>query len=167
MEFKDVASLSISCIALVVSVVAAYVNRRQWRIINRPFVVVRLINPKAGNAGTCYELKVENIGTRPATDIRLKTDIQKLRAGLAPSSNCFKDSIEACFADSTVIGLLTPGESVVSAFGYNGIDEQTWIIGHILPIQVTYKDLQHQEFKTEGSIIINTRNGFTGQTWGD
>jgi hypothetical protein len=169
METKDIVALSISGIALVVSVTSAYLTRRQWRVINRPFVVARLINPKAGNRGTCYELRVENIGTRPAVEIRLKTDQAALSAALDSSSTFSPDDIQACFRDSTVIGLLTAGESVTSAFGYNGSEagERIWKMGSVVPIQICYRDLHHGKFTTNGSIIISTKNGFTGYTWKD
>jgi len=169
MEIKDLIALSMSGVALAVSVVSVYLNRRQWRVINRPFVVARLINPKAGNRGTCYELRVENIGTRPAVGIRLKTDETALREALDASSTFPPDDIEACFQDSTVIGLLTAGEAIASAFGYNGSEpgERIWKMGSVLPIEIHYRDLQGGKFTTRGSITIATRNGFTGFTWND
>lgn len=169
METKEIFSLSISAIALGVSIASVYWNRRQWRVVNRPFVVVRLINPKAGNRGTCYELQVVNIGQRPAIGVKLRTNAEALRRAIDPTSAFPPDDVEACFADSTIIGLLTPGESVTSAFGFNGSKpgEQLWKMGSILPVAITYRDLEHREFTTKGSLTIATRNGFTGYTWSD
>jgi hypothetical protein len=169
MDTKDVVALSLSGVAIAVSVVSVYLNRRQWRVVNRPFVIARLINPKAGNRGTCYELRVENIGTRPAVAIRLKTDHTALREALDASSTFPPDDIEACFRDSTVIGPLTAGEVIASAFGYNGSEpgERIWKMGSVLPIEIHYRDLQGGKFMTRGSITIATKNGFTGYAWKD
>ncbi|MBK9990309.1 MAG: hypothetical protein IPP19_06145 [Verrucomicrobia bacterium] len=169
MEPKDLVAFSISGTALLVSILSVYLNRRQWRIINRPFVVVRLINPKTGNRGTCYELQVLNIGSRPAVGIRLGTDEEVLRRALDPSASFPPDDINTCFKDSTVIGLLIPGESVVSSFGYNGsgTGEQSWMMGSVLPIRISYRDLHGSEFVTKGSITVSTKNGFSGYTWTD
>lgn len=160
-------SLTMSAAALIVSITALVMNRKQWRITNRPDVYVRLINPKAGNAGTPYELQVLNIGNRPAFDVRLKTDQQALLDAYDSESKSDHNDIEACFSEATTIGLLTPGESTVAAFGYNSHGDCAWKMESVLPIEIHYRDGENRAFVTEGTLRIRTRNGFSGYTWGD
>lgn len=167
METHEVVSLSMSAVALIVSIATAVVNRKQWRVLNRPDVYVRLINHKAGNVGTPYELQVVNIGNRPAFDVRLKTDQKALLNAYHTSSKFPRDDIEACFSEEAVIGLLTPGESTNAAFGYNGDSDCAWKIGSILPVEIHYRDTENRVFVTKGKLTIRTRNGFSGYAWTD
>lgn len=169
MEIKDTLALTISGFALFVAISSVLLNLRQWRLLHRPVVLVRLINPKAGNRGTPFELEVLNVGNRPALDVRMKVEEAALRRALDPSSKFPPDDIEACFKESAGIGFLTAGQSIVSSFGYNGAEagEQIWIIGSALPIVVRYRDLQGNAFETKGTLTITTKNGFSGYTWSD
>jgi hypothetical protein len=166
---KDLLTFAFSGAALAISVVALYFNRKQWHLLNRPMVVVRLVTPNPGNVGTDFSLEVTNVGTRPAVDIKLSTDMNLLNAALDPASKKYHDDVLANFSPHAKLDLLKPGESSLSAFGFNSREpnNSTWRCGNPIVIGVRYRDIDGREFSGKYPIVVELKMGISGCRWAE
>jgi len=78
----DLGSVFISGAALIVSAFSFYFSIKSWRESNRPLITARVSTHSGGNVGCALDLIVENTGNRPARNIRLIVNLEKLNAAL-------------------------------------------------------------------------------------
>ena len=164
---KDIITFAFSSAALALSIVALYFNRKQWHLLNRPMVVIRIVTPDPGNVGTAFSLEITNVGTRPAVDIKLSTDMSLLNAALDPAGKKHHDDVFANFAPSAKLDLLKPGESSLSAFGFNSREpnNSTWLCGTPIIIGVAYRDIDGRKFAGKYPMVVETKMGISGCQW--
>ena len=157
-----------SALAVLVSVISAWVVTRNWRQSNRPIVVAYVKTKKGGNKGIAYDLVVSNTGTRPATRIRLSCDRARLRQAYKnPDQPPFRDYIERCFDPSRELALLVHGESVPNSFGMTSEDPHnaTWNYEAKIPVTISYSDLEGRKYKSELDVMIRDSDSLADGSW--
>ncbi|NJK58528.1 MAG: hypothetical protein HC939_22395 [Pleurocapsa sp. SU_5_0] len=148
-----------------ISVCSFYFSRKSWSDTYRPIITVRVATNESGNIATTLNLIVENFGNRPAKNIKLSVDSNKLESVLLKASdNIDRKLIERCFADETIIPLLANGQSISNSFGCLNIQYKTsgifkdfpdntyaqqsdWKPNARLDIQINYEDLMVSHIK--------------------
>lgn len=119
----DIGSLTVSAAALVVSLLSFYFSIKSWRESNRPIVIARVSSfDPGGELGTALNIVVENMGTRPAKNIRLtarKDDL--IKALRTDGADSWKRTITRCFSDRMVIPVLGNGRAVSNEFGWQAV----------------------------------------------
>ncbi|MGH7243784.1 MAG: hypothetical protein ACREJD_10240 [Phycisphaerales bacterium] len=159
----------VSACTFIVSLAALVTTWRLWRLTNRPTVTVAVETFKSGNMGTALNLVVNNVGTRPAKDVRLSVDEAVLSRLLALGTNDPTTvAVRRCFSAESAIPILIPGHSHEGSFGFLalGSPNSTWREQARLPIEVSYNDLDtRRRFRYVVSVRIADSESFTGSTW--
>jgi hypothetical protein len=174
-----------SLFTIVISVVSLYFSRRSWSDTYRPIVTVRVATKTPGNIATTLNLVVENFGNRPAKNIKLSVDSNKLESALLKDKdNSDRKSIELCFADETIIPMLANGQSISNSFGCLNIPYETsslaakyndsqygkqsdWKPDTRLDITIEYEDLDGKSYKDRMPILIASDQCFAGSFWSE
>lgn len=159
----------ISALAIMISALSLYYARRAWLDSNRPVVVARVTTEGGGNLAILYNLLVENTGSRPAKNIRLRVAPADLDRALLAGQTGLRDAVEACFAPATSIPILANGRSITSSFGSTGVESQdpTWIPDSEFNITLRYEDLEDRHYEHVFTLRIADDSGFAGFSWGD
>ena len=164
----DVGSLLISSAALLISGFSFYFSIKSWRESNRPLVTARVTTNSGGNVGSALDIIVENTGNRPAKNIRLSVDPEKLNSALLPTAHeQFRKQIEECFSDRGVIPLLANGRLISNSFGFlsRGSEQEDWVKHARFNISISYEDLDGRKYKHEVPILVADDQGFAGGFW--
>lgn len=165
MEFS---SLFFSAAALMISAVSFYFSIKSWRESNRPLITARIATHSGGNVGSTLDLIVENTGNRPAKNISLEVDPDKLNAALLLESNePMRKQIEKCFSERGVIPVLVNGGSISNGFGFlaRESDAADWVRHSRFNISISYEDLDGRKYKHEVPLLIADDQGFAGGFW--
>jgi len=85
MEPQAIITLTISGIALLVSILSVSFAVFSWREAHRPIVIARVTTVESGDVATALQLLVENTGNRPARDISVTCEPIALDAVLWPA----------------------------------------------------------------------------------
>lgn len=178
-QFRNIASL----VSIAISVVSLYFSRKSWADTYRPIVTARVTTNTSGNIATTLNLIVENFGNRPAKNIKLSVDFNKLESALLKASDSIdRKLIERCFADETIIPLLANGQSISNSFGCLNIQYKTsgifekfpdatysqqsdWKPNARLDIQINYEDLNGKSYQDRMPILIANDQAFAGGAW--
>ncbi len=162
-------SLMVSLMAVAVSAVSFYFSVQSWRESNRPLVTARVTSfGLGGNIATPLSLLIENTGTRPAKNIRLKVESKVLANAMLPYTEDDLDveAIKLCFSERGVIPVLANGKSVSNGFGLlQSQSEGTWKPEARIEILVLYQDLDGREFSHTNPILVADDRGFAGSFW--
>jgi len=159
-------NLLISASAFLVSLLALYFSRRDWREAYRPIIIPRLETAFAGNQAIAYDIILENVGARPATKVRLLVCQQQLDACLAPNADADRlASLKRVFEEDSEIAVIGPAAQVRSAFGLTGRDSPTWQPGARLIITAQYSDAEGRKYRDEYPIAIKDSASFSGTRW--
>jgi hypothetical protein len=160
-------SLAIAGLALVVSLVAYYFNRKSWRETYRPIVTARITTVASGNRGIALNIVVNNTGNRPAKNIRLLVNQNDLESTLSSKEDSQRSLIENCFSSQTVIPILENERSVSNSFGFlSDREDSTWKVNSTLNIEILYEDLEGRSFKHKIPLLLAGDEGFAGGFWG-
>jgi hypothetical protein len=180
-RFRNIISLGSAAISLV----SLYFSRKSWSDTYRPIVTVRVATNTSGSIATTLNLVVENLGNRPAKNIKLSVDSNKLKSALLKSpDNINRKFIERCFADETIIPLLANGQSISNSFGCLNIQYETSSLGGMqwnersgeqsdwkpdtrLDIQIKYQDLNGKSYQDRIPILIANDQAFAGSSWNE
>jgi hypothetical protein len=159
-----------SGIAIVVSLLSLWFSYRSWLRSNRPIVVAAIEAFRGGNLAIALNLVVMNVGNRPALRVRLnakKSDIVNCLYDSADHS--FEETIYRCFSDQAEIPLLLDGKNAINSFGFLSINKGTssWIDKSVLPIEMTYFDLDGRKYKSKLKLVIKGEKGFAGGAWSE
>jgi hypothetical protein len=173
------ASPFVSIAALILSGLS-FCHTRKFRLeSNRPIIIVRVSTHTSGNIATTLNLVVENTGNRPAKNIKLSVDPQKLASALRknPEDND-RQVIERCFEN--IIPLLANGKLIVNSFGqlthhletsslasqfWISPSESDWEINARFDVSVQYQGLDDRNFKDCIPVLIASDEGFAGSAW--
>jgi hypothetical protein len=180
-QFRNIISLG----SILISVVSLYFSRKSWSDTYRPIVTVRVATQTSGNVSVTLNLVVENFGNRPAKNIKLSVDSNKLKSALLKNSdNSDRRLIERCFADETVIPMLANTQSISNSFGCINIPYETssfagksweekygqqsdWKPYTRLDIQINYEGLNGKLYKDKMPILIASDQCFAGSFWNE
>jgi len=151
------------------SALSLYYARRAWLDSTRPVVIARVTTEAGGNQAILYNLLVENTGSRPAKNVRLRVAPADLDRALRTGPTGLRDAVEACFAPTTSIPVLANGRSITSSFGSTGVESQdpTWIPDSEVNIKLLYDDLEGRHYEHAITLRIADDSGFAGFSWGD
>jgi len=184
-KFIEDHTVIISILALIISFTSVYINRKNWAETYRPIVTVRVTTKSSGNVGATLNLVVENHGNRPAKNIKLSVNLNKLESVLLKDKdNVDRQAIERCFANKTIIPVLGNGQSTSNSFGFLLIEYDTssslgvfwenqhgqksdWKQNVRLDIRVEYNDLNNKSYRDTMPILIANNQGFAGSAWGE
>nr|MBC8361625.1 nucleotide-binding protein [Candidatus Desulfatibia profunda] len=137
---------------------------------NRPFVTAKVTTHAEGNTASALNITVHNSGTSPAKDIRLNVKDAELKAAFSnESSDPLKKSIINCFSEKGMIPVLENGQSVTNSFGMFHINQKqsTWKNDFILNIEISYLDLDGNEYNHKIPLKLASDIGFAGSRWGE
>jgi hypothetical protein len=159
----------IPMVALIVSLCSLLISFDVWRRSFRPVVSAAVKTHAAGNVTICYDLVIQNSGTRPARNIRI-SPVSSLDAALGQdATEDNKRRWLACF-DQT-IPVLQPNERVSCSFGTTQInDAGFWKHKAIIRIRLSYEEWLGgliRRYPEEQDIQIVSSESFTGFSWGD
>lgn len=161
--------VAISMGALFASLVSVYLTRRFWLQSNRPIVTAFVDEHTAGNMASTFNLIISNTGSRPAVDIRLHADADKISMlhGEGATEQMIEE-VRRCFAEESSVALLRNGEDLSTAFGSFGAEKSSRQVnyGVQIPIAVTYRDLDGRKYNGRMPLKVFARNGFGGAVWG-
>jgi hypothetical protein len=132
-------------------------------------VIARVTTEAGGNQGILYNLLVENTGSRPAKNIRLRVAPEDLDRALRAGQTGLREAVEACFDATTSIPILANGRCITSSFGSTGVESQdpTWIQDSEFNITLLYDDLEGRRYEHVITLRIADDSGFAGFSWGD
>jgi hypothetical protein len=167
-QFRNIISLGSAAI----SIVSLYFSRKSWSDTYRPIVTVRVTTKTPGDVAITLNLVVENFGNRPAKNIKLSVDYNKLKSALLNEKNDNnRKSIEDCFADETIIPMLANGQSISNSFGCLNIpycsQQSDWKPDTRLDITIEYEDLDGKSYKDRMPILIASDQCFAGSFWSE
>lgn len=180
-QFRNTISLGSASI----SIVSVYFSRKSWSDTYRPIVTARVTTKTSGNIATTLNLVVENFGNRPAKNIKLSVDYNKLESALLnEKDDNNRKSIEDCFADETIIPMLANGQSISNSFGCLNIPYKTsslaaqfndgqcgqqsdWKPDTRLDITIKYEGLDGKSYKGRMPILIASDQCFAGSFWSE
>lgn len=158
----------VALMAVSVSAFSFYFSVQSWRGSNRPFITVRVTSfGLGGNIATPLSLLVENTGTRPAKNVRLKVEDKKLEDIMLPSRTTEDfEAIKLCFSERGVIPVLANGNAVSNNFGLlKGPSEGTWTPNARIEITVSFEDLDGRRFTHSNPLLLADDRGFAGSFW--
>lgn len=174
MDFR----LLVSVIALIVSGVSLCFSRKSYLESNRPMITVKVsVDIKSGNLLTVFNLIVENTGNRPAKNIKLSVDKEKLNLAFDSPKKNDRKAIEACFGENTIIPVLANGKSTESVFGSISCSQSSdpnvrafqpttlsaWKKEARFEVKVKYQDLDGRKYKDCIPVLIaDNDHGFAG-----
>jgi hypothetical protein len=178
MDFRLLVSISTLIVSVVLSCASLYFARRSWSESNRPLITVKVsVDAKSGNNSVIFNLVVENTGNRPAKNIKLSVDNEKLNFAFdSPTENDLK-AIEACFEEDTIISVLANGKSAKNGFGSISCKKSndpnvatlqedlpsTWKTKARFEVKVKYQDLDGRKYTDCMPVLIaDNDNGFAG-----
>jgi hypothetical protein len=167
MEPQALITLTISGIALLVSILSVSFAVFSWREAHRPIVIARVTSVASGNVATTLQLLVENTGNRPARDIALTCEEIALDAVLDPKVRAQPpEDVEQVFASDTVVPVLENGRAITCAFGlFSAQDQSTWVPNSRLPIVSSHRSLGRRRFKESMTLLLADAHSFTGLQW--
>lgn len=161
----------LSSLALVVSIWSLVHTLKSWRAMTRPLLTVVVETATAGNVATMLNIVVENHGSRPARNVRLRVVQAELHALFrAPPGEVIRGMVERCFTDKAEIPVLPPKAKVSNAFGFFSKDdpEATWKEPCKIDVVVTYQDLDSRRvFRQSVPLRIAENTSFATGTWSD
>ena len=162
-----------------------FFSRKSWSDTYRPIVTVRVATQTSGNIATTLNLIVENFGNRPALNIKLSVDSNKLKSALLKNpDDSDRKAIERCFSDETIIPMLANGQSISNSFGRLNVQYDTstlagklndhkyrkqsdWKANTRLDITIKYENLEGKSYKDKMPILIATDQCFAGSFWNE
>jgi hypothetical protein len=174
-------SLCVSIVSVVISGFSFYFSRKFWFEANRPIVTVRVSTHISENVATTLSLVVENTGNRPAKNIKLSVDPQKLASALKKNlADKDRQAIELCFHRDTVIPILANGKFITNSFGklvhpfdtstyaakfQTNSSESDWEEKARFDVFIQYESLDGRNFKDCIPLLIASDEGFAGSAW--
>lgn len=162
-------ALLVSLMAVAVSVVSFYFSVKSWRESNRPLVTARVTSfGLGGNIAIPLSLLIENTGSRPAKNVRLKVEDKRLNRTILLNTEYDEmiDAIKLCFGERGIIPILANGKAVHNNFGIlKGQSEGTWNPGARLDVTLQYEDLDGREYKHINPLLLADDRGFAGSFW--
>jgi len=161
-------SLCISASAVIVALFSFYFSIKSWRETNRPIVVAKVATKASGNVSILLDIIVENVGNRPAKEVRLSVDSREIESiMLAKEADPLRAAVHRCFSKDTFIPILENGRRVSSGFGSLTRNENNsmWKHNAVLNIILSYKDLDDRKFKHGIPILITDDTSFAGTFW--
>ena len=168
-----------------ISVCSLFFSRKSWSDTYRPIITVRVATHTSGNIASTLNLVVENFGNRPAKNIKLSVDYNKLESALLKApNNSDRQAIERCFSDETTIPMLANGQSISNSFGCiivqfdtstfagklndNEYGKQSdWKANTRLDITIKYENLDGKLYKDKMPILVTTDKCFAGSFWNE
>jgi hypothetical protein len=157
-------SLLISIFSVLVALLSLNFTVYSWRQVHRPLIYARITTETGGNVGIALNLLVENVGARPACDIRIIAREADVRA--ASSQSFIPIDAQRCFFSGISIPVLANGHSTSNAFWHLG-QADSWRAGAEIPITIRYRDLSGCRFSDKVRLLLADDAGFAQTFWGN
>jgi hypothetical protein len=150
----------VASFSLIVSALAFLFSRRSWRETYRPIVTARIVGDKDHGAGPVpVAIKLENVGNRPAVNVRIQLDRKDLAISLMPNLVAENQAIVDRLLEERVIGVIPNGKS---RSGYIGKLAIIWKAETSLKVTVFYSGLDGRKFRETMPLILSNDVSFTG-----
>jgi hypothetical protein len=159
-----------TAIIAVASVFSFWNTIRLWQKTYRPVLSAFVETSSSGNIATFYNLIIVNSGNRPAKNINLKLNLndQEFAQCVTQDINSTEvTNIRKCFSKEAEISLLVDGSKKSAAFGLVSARnaDNIWKYESVLPIEITYQDLDDKHYKSKLNLIIKDSKSFSGISW--
>jgi len=158
--------MTISLIAIFISIGTAYILHKNRLESNRPIVTAKL-ESVCHDLVTALTIKLYNTGLTPAIDVTLeanKNDIFKSFAKNVP--DIFKKEVLRCLTKENIIPLIHNNDSVENRFGILSNDENnTFKLKSKIPVIIKYKSLYGYPYTQKQTLVIEITNNFAGSGW--
>lgn len=159
--------ITVAAASLLVAIGSLTLTWQLWRKTNRPILTAWIASAGGGNEGIALNIVLENSGNRPAKDIRLVADEQRVLAALhQPLETNIPRDASQCFFSSKQISVLANGKRITNAFGYLGGESGAWRSGAVIPLAIEYKGLDNESYQAKMNLILVDDNGFAQSSWG-
>ncbi|MHB1057991.1 MAG: hypothetical protein ACYC0F_08930 [Rhodanobacter sp.] len=164
-ERMALAAVLISVGSLLAAIFSVYFTVRLWRKSNRPLVTARIATHSGGNMAISLDILVENTGTRPALDVRLRAKSEEIRAAMLSqdSTEIQRDANRIFFSDVS-IPVLANGRIMSNAFGATG-EGGDWCAGARISIEVCYSGMDGTRYTEPGVLLLHDDAGFAQTSW--
>ena len=155
--------------ALIVSVISLFMSLRYWSRSFRPIVTAMVKTHAAGNVAILYDLQIQNSGSLPAKNIRIKADQLDIESALGnEASEENRQRWLSCFEGNNTILILHNNENVKCSFGTSKSDDAGfWKYNAMIPIVIEYQGWFGKNYTQEQEVQIIDSESFTGFLWGD
>lgn len=159
-------------IATLIAVLSFFNTTRLWRKANRPILSAFVETDSTGNLATMYNLLVINSGNRPAVNVCLVLKLSDNDFKKCITQEMNSPSVETilkCFNIEGTIPLLIDGDKISNYFGLTSIkpEDNIWIYGSSLPIEITYQDLEGKKYVSALTLVVKDSKAFAGGEWSD
>ncbi len=170
-EFSALVALLAAGIAAVgacIALASVLITRKNWRDSNRP-VVTAYVDEETGSEGlTVFNLYIKNTGTRPAVAVQLSArsaEIEKLVEEQTEDKR--RSHIETIFKRESRLSVLLPDETLVTSFGLaSARPDEKWLkYGEEIEAEITYRDVERNEYTSYVLLRTRPRKGFGGGVW--
>jgi hypothetical protein len=162
-------SLMVALMAVAVSAVSFYFSVQSWQESNRPLVTARITSfGLGGNIAIPLSLLIENTGSRPAKNVKLKVEDEVLNRAILPNVEHVEmiEAIKLCFSERGVIPVLANGTVVHNNFGLlKSESEGTWKPNSRFDVTLQYEDLDGRTYRHTNPLLLADDRGFAGSFW--
>ncbi|UGB44711.1 hypothetical protein LQ772_12005 [Frateuria edaphi] len=159
-------ALITSILSAIASLLTVFFMVHLWRRSNRPLVTARIATHRGGDVNTALDVLVENAGSQPAINVRLRAKREDVEAAIRnpPGSERLKSAPERIFFSDVTIPVLANGRTVANSFGMLG-EDGLWKAGAQLPITVCYEAMDGRSFTEKGVLLLHSDDGFAQTSW--
>lgn len=159
-------------ISSLVTALICFNTTRLWKKGNRPIVSAFVENESRGNVAIMYNLVVINTGNRPALNVSLHLKLEDFKKCISQDMDMDKPVVKAilkCFSIEEAIPLIINGEKKFNCFGLtsNKPEQSIWVYGSLLPIKISYQDLEGNKYISRLTLVIKDSKTFAGTEWAD
>lgn len=159
----------VSLMVVTVSAVSFYFSVQSWRESDRPLVTARVTSfGLGGNVAIALSLLIENTGSRPAENVKLKVKDEVLSKVILSNAEHEQmvEAIRLCFSERGVIPVLANGMAVHNNFGLlKGELEETWSPNSRFDVTLQYEDLDGRTYDHTNPLLLADDRGFAGSFW--
>ncbi len=159
-------SITISIVALFISIGTAYILHKNRLEANRPIVTAKL-ESECNDLITALTIRLYNTGLTPALDITLEANEDDiLKAFVVGVSDISKKEVLRCLTKENTIPIIHNNDSVENGFGVlSNNSNNTFKLKSEIPITIKYKSLYGYSYVQKQTLIIKITDNFAGSGW--
>lgn len=160
------AALITSIFSALASIATVFYTVHLWRKSNRPLVTARVSTHQSGNVNTSLNILVENAGSQPALNIKLRAKREDVEAAMREQAepNPLMSAPGRVFFSDVVIPVLANGRTTSNSFGALG-ENGIWEAGSKIPVELVYSSMDGRRFRERSVLLLHADDGFAQTSW--